>query len=280
MDPAGLYSDLWSFILPAQGRCLMFKSPWAYFVLFLFVSVKHPSFLAAAPAEQKRPEIQRNWSLWRGPRADYVNNLPALKGAGLMGPELSNDNCDSLHFKSHEQMVPSEALWVIVAFWGYDISGWNSIREIHFQLSPWNRARQAEQCNMLPMKIAPILFLFLLLFAFCFWPCSHVTSSHFHSLLSGDSRAFKNKTQHLNKSGLYRITQLPCDSLENSLSPRLTFATSTRKTAQSHCEGETGDYHNHQSSITGSYKEFDSFLFFTFKLRGGEMYKACPNTKA
>ena len=34
------------------------------------------------------------------------------------------------------------------------------------------------------------------------------------------------------------MTQLPRDSLENLLSPQLTFATSARKMAESHCKGD------------------------------------------
>lgn len=83
-----------------------------------------------------------------------------------------------------------------------------------------------------PLSFSPS-FHFLLL------TCSQVTSSRFYSLLlPGDSRAFKNKTQHINRSSLYRMTQLPRDSLKNLLSPQLTSATSARKTAQSHCKGD------------------------------------------
>ena len=132
-----------------------------------------PVFLLLHLPSQKKKE-EAAWEAeklvaLKGTRGQIMSTVPlTLKGAGLTALVLSNDNFDSLHFKSHAQMVPSEALWVIVAFWGYDISGWNSIREIHFQLSPWNRARQAKQYNMLSKKIGPILFLSLLPFTFCF----------------------------------------------------------------------------------------------------------------
>lgn len=110
--------------------------------------------------------------------------LVCLERGALTGPMLSNDNCDFLHFKSHTQMVSSETLWVIVAFWGYDISGWNSIKEIRFQLKHWNTARQPQQCDTSPKKIglippsffllpflflSPSLFVLLTLFVGCFF---------------------------------------------------------------------------------------------------------------
>lgn len=82
--------------------------------------------------------------------------LACMERGALTGPVLSNGNCDFLHFKSHAQMVSCETLWVIVAFWGYDISGWNSIKEIRFQLKPWNTARQPQQCDSSPKKIGLI----------------------------------------------------------------------------------------------------------------------------
>lgn len=56
------------------------------------------------------------------------------------------------------------------------------------------------------------------------------------------------------------MTQAPTCSLENSWLSSLTSATSTRKMAQSHCEGEARDYHSHQFSITCSKTGFDFFL--------------------
>lgn len=85
-------------------------------LLLLLVFIQLTSFLAAAPAEQKSLRNRESGPSKRDQEPDGVNNSPALKGAGLTSPVLSNDNCDSMHFKSHAQMLPSEALWVIVAF--------------------------------------------------------------------------------------------------------------------------------------------------------------------
>lgn len=82
----------------------------------MLIFIKLTSFLAAAPAEQKSLRNRETGSSKRDQGTDYVNNSSALKEAGLTSPVLSNDNCDSLHFKSHAQMLPFEALWVIVAF--------------------------------------------------------------------------------------------------------------------------------------------------------------------
>ena len=162
------------FCLPGVGIwCLNHSEPFCCCCSrpFLWNS---PVFLLLHLPSQKKKKEEAAWEAeklvaLKGTRGQIMSTIPlTLKGAGLTALVLSNDNFDSLHFKSHAQMVPSEALWVIVAFWGYDISGWNSIREIHFQLSPWNRARQAKQYNMLPKKIGPILFLSLLPFTFCF----------------------------------------------------------------------------------------------------------------
>lgn len=77
------------------------------------------------------------------------------------------------------------------------------------------------------------------------------------------------------------MTQAPTRSLENAPFPWLTSATSTRKMAQSYCEGVTRDQHKHQFSIICPNKESDFFLsVFLLNWEEAEMCKAFLNTTA
>lgn len=123
----------------------------------VFFNYYYYCYFDFAPAEEKKSSKGRVFTSIQWAEG-LCKQLVCLERGALTGPVLSNHNCDSLHFKSHAQMVSSETLWVIVAFWGYDISGWNSIKEIHFQLKRWNTARQPQQCDTSPKKIGLILF--------------------------------------------------------------------------------------------------------------------------
>ena len=73
------------------------------------------------------------------------------------------------------------------------------------------------------------------------------------------------------------MTQLTRDSLESLLSPQLTSVTSARKIAQSHSKGDIRISTITSFPLLVHVNSLTLFCFFTFKLRGSETYKACPN---